>query len=351
MGKNKTTIYIRGNKGLSTRSIQLPTIEQNVLPGKNKSKPSDIEAAWHAFISKGKIKAGALRPEIADSWKRCRALGVDPYDGASPTVLSDREFAALLSRKKNLITIAVPFMQRLYEVINDSGFAVVLTDEQGYILEIVRTPDLEEAMMQTHVNYLPGSRWLEQDVGTNGIELVLRFKKPYQMSGAEHYAITHHPVACIGAPIFNAEGEITGTLTASGIAQATQKHTAAMMVAAVDVITDEIMLREKNRQLTITNNRLANVLMSMSDGVIVTDHHGIIQQMNPVAQHMLGQSIRVGYDTIADFYEDGSIYIENVLGKGSPTLIKKSPYNQRISWPRPIPSRTSRIRSWAESSS
>jgi len=88
------------------------------------------------------------------------------------------------------------------------------------------------------------------------------------------------------------------------------------MVAAVDVITDEIMLREKNRQLTITNNRLANVLMSMSDGVIVTDHHGIIQQMNPVAQHMLGQSIRVGYDTIADFYEDGSIYIENVLGKG-----------------------------------
>lgn len=283
---------------------------------KKKALP-DIASAHHKFLSTGKIEAGSLRPEIKDSWLRCRKFGIDPYDGSSPTVLSESEFAALLSKKKNLITIAVPFMERLYELIRDSGFAVVLCDEQGFILEIIRTPDLEEAILKTQINYLPGSRWLEEDVGTNGIDLVLRLQKPYQISGAEHYAIAHHVVACIGAPIFNADGELTGILTASGYTQATQKHTAAMIVAAVEVITDEIMLREKNNQLIITNNRLANVLTSMSDGVIVTDHRGIIQQMNPVAQHMLGHSIGKDYHAaISDFYDDGLIYRNDVLDKG-----------------------------------
>ena len=276
-----------------------------------------IELAWREFMSSGKLNTTSLRPEIRTSWKRCRKLGIDPYDGSSPTVLSESDLATLLSNKKDLIGIAIPFMKRLYDVINDSGFAVVLTDEKGYILEIVRTPDLEEAIIKTNVNYLPGSRWLEEDVGTNGIDLVLRLKKPYQISGAEHYAITHHPAACIGAPIFNANGKLTGTMIASGFAQATQKHTVAMIMAAVEVISDEIMMRETNRQLTITNNRLANVLMSMSDGVIVTDNLGVIKQINPIAKQMLGQSIGMDYrDAIYNFYDDGLVYRNDVLGKG-----------------------------------
>ena len=190
---------------------------------KKKALP-DISSAHQHFLSTGKIKSALLRKEIKESWMRCRALGIDPYDGSSPIVLSEGELAALLTKKKSLIAIAVPFMERLYEVISDSGFAVVLTDEQGFILEAVRTPELEEAVLLAHVNYLPGSRWREEDVGTNGIDLVLRLKKPYQISGAEHYAVTHHPSACIGAPIFNADGQLTGTLTASGFAQSTQRH-------------------------------------------------------------------------------------------------------------------------------
>ena len=121
-----------------------------------------IELAWREFMSSGKLNTTSLRSEIRASWERCRKLGIDPYDGSSPTVLSESDLATLLSKKKDLIGIAIPFMKRLYDVINDSGFAVVLTDEKGYILEIVRTPDLEEAIIKTNVNYLPGSRWLKK---------------------------------------------------------------------------------------------------------------------------------------------------------------------------------------------
>ncbi len=278
---------------------------------------SDIALVRKEFLSTGKINSTLVRPEIKESWMRSRALGIDPENGSSPTVLSEQEFAALLFKKKNLITIAVPFMERLYEVISNSGFSVVLTDEQGFILEIVATPDLIESVAETKVNYRPGVRWREEDVGTNGIDLVLRLKKPYQISGAEHYAATHHPVSCIGAPIFNANGQLTGTLTASGYFQAIQKHTLAMIMAAVEVVSDEIMLRESNRQLTITNNRLTNVLMSMSDGVIVTDNAGAIQQINPAAKEMLGDAVVIDdHPVISDFYDDGLGYRNDVLEQG-----------------------------------
>ena len=278
---------------------------------------SDIDLAWREFTSSGKTSCTPLRPEIRDSWARCRRMGIDPYDGSSPTVLDKSQFADLLSKKEDLINIAIPFMKRLYDVISDSGFIVVLTDEKGFILEIISTPDLIKYVEETHINYKTGVRWLEDDVGTNGIDLILRYKKPFQISGAEHYACTHHNVACIGAPIFNGDGQLIGGLTATGFVWATHKHTAAMIVAAVEVISDEIMIREKNKQLTIINNRMANVLTSMSDGVIVTDKFGAIKQINPAAMRIIGDPQENPVSGIIyDLFNDDSVFCNDVLGKG-----------------------------------
>ena len=98
----------------------------------------DIALAREEFLSTGKVNSTLVRPEIKESWLRSRAIGIDPDNGSSSTMLSEPEFANLLFKKKNLITIAIPFMKRFYEVISNSGFAVVLTDEQGFILEIAR---------------------------------------------------------------------------------------------------------------------------------------------------------------------------------------------------------------------
>ena len=284
----------------------------------NEEKLSDIASLHRKFISTGEINSSLLRQEIKESWIKCRSLCIDPYDGASKTILTQSEFEALLFKKKDLITIAIPFMKKLYEVISYTDFAVVLTDENGFILEIIATPDISSGLAEAKINYAPGVRWLEEDVGTNGISMVINLRKPYHIVGPEHYAITHQRVTCIGAPIFDTHGQLTGTLTASGLEQARQKHTEAMVMAAVEVISDEIMLRETNRKLTITNNRLANVLMSMSDGVIVTDNLGVIQQMNPVARQMLGTSPDVDFNSvITEYYEDGMLYLIEVLRKGS----------------------------------
>jgi transcriptional regulator with PAS, ATPase and Fis domain len=58
--------------------------------------------------------------------------------------------------------------------------------------------------------------------------------------------------------------------------------------------------------------------MSMSDGVIVTDNLGVIKQMNPIAKQMLGQSVGMDYrDAISNLYDDGQVYRNDVLGKGT----------------------------------
>ncbi|WP_302886574.1 hypothetical protein [uncultured Slackia sp.] len=38
---------------------------------------SQVEA-WRRFIVTGEIDESVVRPEIARSWKRCRAAGVNP---------------------------------------------------------------------------------------------------------------------------------------------------------------------------------------------------------------------------------------------------------------------------------
>ena len=289
-----------------------------MTPERKQTTLSATESVWKEFISSGKLNNELLRPEIRDSWKRCRKMGIDPYHKSSPKFLNKSQFTDLLSRKKDLIDIATPFMKRLYNVIRDSGFIVVLTDEQGFILEIISTPELKSLIEERKVNYKPGVRWLEEDVGTNGIDLVLRHKKPFQIFGAEHYGHLHHESACIGAPIFDNDGQLTGSLIATGFVLAAQKHTAAMMIAAVEVISDEIMIRGKNKQLTIINNRLANVLTSMSDGVIVTDKSGVIKQINPVATKMIGQSQdSIISRFIYDYFNDGFVFNNEVLEKGA----------------------------------
>jgi transcriptional regulator of acetoin/glycerol metabolism len=284
---------------------------------KEQAKMSEIESVWNEFIGCGKVKSPLVRPEIKASWERCRTLGVDPENGNSHTILRESELADLLSKKKDLITVAMPFMERFYKQICDTGFGLMLGDENGFILKVLMTTEIEEVLKQASFNAKPGARWLEEDVGTNGYDLVLRHNKPFQIAGAEHYARLHHMFSCVGAPIFNVNNQLTGALIATGYAGTTHKHTVAMIRTAVEVISDEIMIKEKNTQLTIANNRLMNILMSMSDGVIVTDRFGSVTEINPVAMKIMGeQRDRIVSKGIDEYFNDGFIFRKNVLQEG-----------------------------------
>ncbi len=238
--------------------------------------------AWKDFVETGRLHGDAVRPQTAQAWLRCREAGVDPFVGRNRNVLTEGELRKLLEKRNGLIDIARPFMRSLYQFMASSSFVVLLCDERGYILET--TGDPEVIKNGPDLNFDRGARWTEQEIGNNGVGTTLFLKRPFQVSGAEHFCRKHHPWTCSGAPIVDDEGEMIGILEMSGPVGATHQHTLGMVVAAAEAIRQQLRVQAKNHQLTLLNARLNNLFLTVSDGVVVVDARGVIEQVNPVAE-------------------------------------------------------------------
>ncbi|HWQ62347.1 MAG TPA: sigma-54-dependent Fis family transcriptional regulator [Negativicutes bacterium] len=248
-----------------------------------------VVPAWQDFVT-GKKRQQPIRPQIVDSWTRCAQAGVNPYDSTIHSRLADDAMQALLADKQELIKIAKPFMANLYKFVEGSGFVVVLTDERGYIMEMFADEDILRNPMTN--NFFRGASWREEEAGTNAIGTALVLAEPIQVSGAEHYCQKHHCLTCSSAPIFDADGRMIGILDMSGASYASHLHTLGMVVAAAEAINAQLAIRQKNRELALTNNRLTNIFNTMSDGVLMIDERGVVNQVNPSAKKILDKSER-----------------------------------------------------------
>lgn len=278
-----------------------------------------ITAAWSEFVAAGSLDNHTISEEILESWSRCRDARVDPYDGFCYNHLNRTDFKILLDKRKELLETARPFMVKLYNFVKGSGFIVMLTDEQGFILEALG--DKETLVQGEDIKFIRGAAWTEEEVGTNAIGTALILKRPLQVTGAEHYCLKHHCWTCSAAPIFDENGQVIGILDMSGPVKDSHLHTLGMVVAAVEAIMDQMRIHEQNRQLTMANYRMNNVFQNISDGVIHIDSEGVILQTNPVAKQIIGKPDR----------EVVGCSIREILGKGIPALEKtiklKSAYN------------------------
>jgi len=261
-----------------------------VISGTELEKSDNIlTTSWRRFIDSGNIDLGAVRPEILQSWQRCYNAGVNPYDGTSHLILKQYELEQLRMKNRGLMEVAWHFMVRLYEFVAGSGFVVFLSDERGFIMESIG--DYEILDDAAKVNLMTGTGWMEEEVGTNGIGTVLKLEKPVQVSGQEHYCEMLHPWTCSAAPIFNDDGQIIGALQMSGPSNAVHLHTLGMVVASVEAIRDQIRIKQQNQSLTVLNSSLQNIFQTMSDGAIIVNRQGLIKQINPVGEQILGHNL------------------------------------------------------------
>ena len=256
--------------------------------GYQEGSTSERLAAWERFISTGDIEPGTVSPDVAASWRRSQEAGVDPFAGRANGVLAPAAFAALAERKRTLIQVAKPFMENLFRLVAGTSFVVILLDEQGYVLETVGAP--ERIQLSHDLNLNKGALWSESEVGTNGAGTALVLGRPFQVSGQEHYCRKHHRWTCSGAPILDTAGNTLGVLDMSGPVGETHLHTLGLVMAAVESIQHEFELGRKSQELILLNNRLASIILTVTDGVIVLDLHGRVSQVNPVAERLLAVS-------------------------------------------------------------
>ncbi len=59
-------------------------------------------------------------------------------------IISEKELNWRINRRRDLIDDARPYMKNLYNFVKGSGYLVILTDEEGYILEVIGDDDVIE---------------------------------------------------------------------------------------------------------------------------------------------------------------------------------------------------------------
>ncbi|WP_312786833.1 sigma-54-dependent Fis family transcriptional regulator, partial [Stenotrophomonas indicatrix] len=168
-----------------------------------------LGSARRSFFERGAAPVGAVPEAILHSWQRCQRHGllVDAQPAAEP--LTDNRLRELRQRRERLWRQARPELDGLAAEMTHSGSIVLLTDEDGWILDAEGSAGfLDKA---GRVALMPGMRWDEGTVGTNAIGTALVDGRALQVRG----------------------GQCLGVLDVSGDARLPHVHALALVRQAV----------------------------------------------------------------------------------------------------------------------
>lgn len=156
--------------------------------------------AWKTFVSTGTILEDKVRPEIARSWLRCRAAGVNPWSSDFT-----EQNVALLEEKRQRFAASLkstaPVMKFLKEML---GCNVSLMDGENFVFELMSPLAVYPRTFGTFTR--------EEEVGTGNATLVAYEKKPVRVDGFEHYRAIVQTYSGVSVPYLDAAGKYYGAM-------------------------------------------------------------------------------------------------------------------------------------------
>ena len=230
---------------------------------------SEIKERWLAYVNNG-IASKQINQDILNSWERCRKMKVNHLAGYGTTA-KESVLKGSISKRQDLIELSRPIMENVFEMVKSTSYSVVLTDENGIIIDLIINKDIMD--IHSSLNFVKGSLWDEKSVGTNAIGTCLAINKPIQVIGAEHYCEYHHKWTCSAAPIHNSKVEIIGSFDISGRAEDVQTHTFGIAASSANCIEKQLVISE-------SYNLVDTTFDSILDGIMVIDNNLRIVKIN-----------------------------------------------------------------------
>ncbi|MBT2727443.1 sigma-54-dependent Fis family transcriptional regulator [Bacillus sp. ISL-75] len=227
---------------------------------------------WDQFINGGN-DTSHLRKEVADSWKRCRKLNVNPFK--KPPLLEKDGIQKLISKNQLLINEVAPFINLISDITKETNFLFVLTDKYGNVLDVRGDKHVVEQAKKS--NFVIGANRSES-AGTNAISVTITTRKPIHIGGPEHYNVLFHQWACAAAPIHDGNGKLIGVLTLSGHYSLKHTHTLGMVVSLAKAIENELLVKERNVEIKKNNRPSQGSYFTFED--IIGSGEGIQSAIN-----------------------------------------------------------------------
>jgi transcriptional regulator of acetoin/glycerol metabolism len=294
----------------------MPPIETNKasIPLNAGASQYAVATAWEKFVDTGELNHKRLRPVIADSWLRCRELGINPHSSRARSVISKEEIETKL-HTENFGVSGMNVLDKMSETVDDTGHALILADHTGCILYSVFHKHIQDHLER--VNFRPGGEWHTDAVGPNGIGTTLAVGKPEVVMGTEHYCQGWKPWVCYGAPIHNpGDHSVLGVVDITGPANKVCVEAMALAISIAHSIESDLSVlqltkREKLRQAYI------NLRMKWpSDASISVDEYGFVIDMNSDANTLLNTPSCILNQSIHLYLPSLTYYINACISNG-----------------------------------
>lgn len=226
-----------------------------------------------------------MPPLIAASWRRCWGR-VNPTNRVEFTRMGRDHLLASQTASFDLMAIARPVMEDVYQCVQNSGTTIILTNSVGCILDLVGDEEVIKIMEDWGAGR--GAILSEELIGTASVGLALTERMPVQVAGTEHFVKQFHVSTGAAAPIFDMSGRLLGILGLVMPVERYHVHSLGLVAAAARAMENQhqsdVLMVEQNTQLA----QLNIILSTISDGILVwsTDH--MLVHANHAASEMLG---------------------------------------------------------------
>jgi transcriptional regulator of acetoin/glycerol metabolism len=243
----------------------------------------DYWSIWKQYVLQGVMQEDVLPPALMQSWRRCAALGLDPYRDGGP---ADENHLTSPPVSHTLLSLVRPAMEDLHQFVEGSACVVVFADAEVRIVDRFGDQEMQEEL--EHFGVTIGVSWREEERGSNALALALQESFPMQLDGAMHYCAALHTLYTSAAPVHDLMGDAVGVLAVIGAHENCHPHTLGMITAAAQAISNQLQMQV---WLSNANDLLAElkiILQTLPEGILLLRRDGVISQMNAPAGIMLG---------------------------------------------------------------
>lgn len=244
---------------------------------------TEFERAREKFLAVESLDAvrsldeDILQPSVLDSWRRSRALRLNPDRVALPYV-REPNLGSPLARA------AAPVLRRITDDLAAHAVSVILTSTDGVVIERSAAEVSILSALDT-VSLVPGYSLAEEVAGTNGIGTALETGQPAFICGGEHYVAVFTGFACAGAPIHDpTTRRLVGAVNLSCLADESDPLLLALATSASREIEDRMRAVAHEGETALLEAYLRQTRRS-SSGVLAIG--GDVVLMNPYLRRTL----------------------------------------------------------------
>ena len=230
---------------------------------------------------------------VLESWKRCVDVhGLDPTRANPAHIVTATKLREHREQSERLIAIARSGLETLFRQVVGQRYVLLLADQEGVTVDYFGDPSCESELRDAGL-YL-GSDWSESLAGTCGVGSCIVTGEAMTIHQTDHFDVTHTPLSCTVAPIFDTNGLLSAVLDISLLRsphpKVSQSLALQLVVASARRIELANLMAMMRSEWVLRFSQMPELLDVDPEAAIALDGSGCIIGMTNGAARILGRA-------------------------------------------------------------